>query len=402
MPPPTDQCLQTLAQLVVRVGLNLQPGQPLLITDPYDLQGAHRGNAPLIEAIRAAAPGHPVEVIAADVDRLRYLVTTDHLRGFEKLVETNARRMKEHLAAGGAFLFLPGTHPRLLADQPAERLTQFDSLKWRHLAPLIRKLIRGATQWTLLPAPTQDWADLASPELPATERLPALWATVFQALRITTGNNGSTECRPTEAVIADWQSHLAALTRRRDELNAARHRRIRYIGMGTELTLKLPRSHAWCTARLVSKRGVPFVVNLPTEEVFTAPNRYSATGRIRLARPIAYGGAVIEGVELEFRRGRVTLATARANSDLLQRLLSTDDGADRIGEVALVPGRTGLVWGNRFHHHILLDENTTPHIALGDAYCFCTRSWVPPCFNLCVNSSQLHIDLPLDATVSLD
>jgi aminopeptidase len=143
---------------------------------------------------------------------------------------------------------------------------------------------------------------------------------------------------------------------------------------------------------------VPFVVNLPTEEVFTAPNRYSATGRIRLARPIAFGGAIIEGVELEFRRGRVTLATAKTNSDLLQRLLSTDDGADRIGEVALVPGRPGLVWGNRFHHHILLDENTTPHIALGDAYCFCTRAWFP----LSVNSSQIHIDLPLDATVSLD
>lgn len=398
MPLPPEPSLQTLAQLVVRVGLNLQPGQPLLVTDPYELHGAHRGTAALIEAIRAAAPDNPVEVIAADIDRLRYLVTTDHQRGFEKLVETNARRMQAHLAAGGAFLFLPGTHPRLLADQPADRLSHFEFLKWRHFAPLIRKLVRGATQWSLLPAPTQDWADLAYPELPASERLSVLWATVFEAMRITTGRNGSTQVRPADAVIADWQAHLAALSRRRDDLNAARHRRIRYIGTGTELTLKLPRAHAWCTAQLVSKRGVPFVVNLPTEEVFTAPNRYSATGRIRLARPIAYGGALIQGVELEFRRGRVTLATATANTDLLQRLLSTDDGADRIGEVALVPGRAALNWGDRFHHHILLDENTTPHIALGDAYCFCTRAWFP----VSVNSSQIHIDLPLDATVSLD
>lgn len=398
MPLPSDQRLQTLASLIVRVGLNLQPGQPLLVTDPYELQGAHRGAAGLIEAIRAAAPQSKIEVIAADPERLRYLVTTDHHRGFDKMVSANSRLLQAHLAAGGAFLFLPGTHPRLLADQPAERLSQFDSLKWRHLAPLIRKLVRGATQWTLFPVPTQDWADLARADLPDSERLPALWDTVLRAMRITTGQNGSTEVRPLDAVIAAWQTHLAALTRRRDELNTARHRRIRYIGTGTELTLKLPRGHAWCTAQLVSKRGVPFVVNLPTEEVFTAPNRYSATGRIRLARPIAYGGALIEGVELEFRRGRVTLATAQVNSDLLQRLLSTDDGADRIGEVALVPDRAGLPWGNRFHHHILLDENAAPHVALGDAYCFCTRAWFP----LSVNSSQIHLDLPLDATVSLD
>ncbi len=398
MPTPSDQRLQTLASLIVRVGLNLQPGQPLLVTDPYELQGAHRGAAALIEAIRVAAPQSKVEVIAADPERLRYLVTTDHHRGFEKLVGDNSRLMRDHLAAGGAFLFLPGTHPRLLADQPAERLSHFDGLKWQHLGPLIRKLVRGATQWTLFPVPTPEWADLACADQPAEQRLDALWETVFQALRITNGHNGSAEVRPTEAVIADWQKHLAALAKRRDELNAARHRRIRYIGTGTELTLQLPRAHAWCTAQFVSKRGVPFVVNLPTEEVFTAPNRYSATGRIRLAHPISYGGALIEGVELEFRRGRVSVATAKVNSDLLQRLLSTDDGSDRIGEVALVPGRAGLPWGNRFHHHILLDENAAPHIALGDAYCFCTRAWFP----IGVNSSQIHLDLPLDATVTLE
>lgn len=397
MPPSSDQRLQTVASLIVRVGLNLQPGQSLLITDPYDLQGAHPDTAPLIEAIRAAAPGNPVEVIMADPAHLRHLISNEHERGFDKLVAANTARLRQHLAAGGAFLFLPGTHPRLLADQPADRISSFDGLKWRYLGPIIRQLLRGATQWTLFPAPTSDWAALAHPEIAAPQQVAALWETLFCALRITTGQNGTAQSAPTDAVIAAWQKHLAALTHRRDALNTARHRRIRYVGAGTELTLELPRSHAWCTAQLVSRRGVPFVVNLPTEEVFTAPNRYSATGRLRLSRPVAFGGAIIEGAELEFRRGRVTLATARSNSDLLQRLLSTDDGADRIGEVAVVPDRA-TSWGDRFHHHILLDENSSPHVALGDSYRFCSRAWFP----ISVNSSQIHVDLPLDATVTLE
>lgn len=397
MASDSAQRLQTLAQLILRVGLNLQPGQSLLITDPYDLQGVHPEAGPLVEAIRAAAAPAKVETIAADIPRLRQLVEAEDYRAFEELVATNLRRMQRHLAAGGAFLFLPGTHPRLFSGQPVNRLADFDAIKWRHLGPLIQRLIRGATQWTLFPLPNSDWAELAGASLAPEQRLPALWDTVFQVMRITTGNNGSAQTLPADAVIAAWQSHLAALARRRDELNAAKHRRIRYTGPGTELTVELPRSRVWCTAQLKTRSGVPFVVNLPTEEIFTAPKRRSATGRVRVVRPVSHGGCVIEGIELEFRRGRVATAIAATNADLLQRLLATDDGADRIGEVAIVPGRETLPWAGRFHHHTLLDENAAPHIALGDSYRFCSRAVLP----LTINTSQIHIDLPLDAKAEL-
>lgn len=381
-----------MAEVVVQVGLNLQPRQSLLISDPYDLHGVHPEAGPLVEAVRAVAQAKTT-VIAGDPTRLRALVENDDLAGFETLVSANARQMQRHLAGGGAFLFLPGNHPKLLAGLPAERLSRFDQVKWRHLGPLIQSLLRGATQWTLVPAPTAAWAHLAFADLPADRQLPALWETLFQSMRLPARNG--TAMPPAEAILAGWRTHLAALTRRRDELNAARHRRIRYVGTGTELTLELPRSSVWCTARLTAKSGVPFVVNLPTEEIFTAPHRRSATGRVRVARPVTHGGAVIEGINLEFRQGRVTTATATANADLLQRLLTTDDGADRIGEVALVPGRDGLSWGDRFHQHALLDENALPHIALGDAYRFCSRAWLP----FSVNRSQIHLDLPVEAKV---
>jgi len=397
-----------MAEVIVRVGLNLQPGQPLLITEPYELQGIHPEAAPLLEAVRTTATGSKVTVITSDPAGLRALAEADDLRGYEALVSTHTSRMQQHLTRGGAFLFLLGSQPQLLSGLPAERLSRFDRIKWRHLGPIIQRLLRGASQWTLAPAPSSAWADAAYADLPAAERLPALWRTVFEAMRVSPpvgaalrrdsiGVPSRDKPAPTDSIIAAWHTHLATLARRRDELNAARHRGIRYVGPGTDLRLDQPRSHAWCTAQLTSKAGVPFVANLPTEEIFTAPHKNSASGTVRVSRPVTHGGAVIAGIELEFRSGRVVAAQARTGLDALQHLLATDDGAGRVGEVAIVSDRNALALDRRLFHHTLLDENAANHIALGDAYRFCSRALLP----LALNSSQVHLDLPLDATAEL-
>jgi len=380
-----DTRLKAMAEVIVRVGVNLQPGQPLLITDPYDLQGVHPGTAPLIDAIKAVV-NSKITVISAQPEQLRTLIKEGEVAAYEHLVRGHIRRLQEHLDRGGAFVFLPGTHPHLLAGLPAELVANCEAIKWRHLGPLVQRLVRGATQWSVVPAPTQDWADQARPSLPSADRLGSLWQDVFSALRI-----GAAPAVPA------WQAHLADLSRRCDELNRARHQRVRYLGPGTELTLDLPRLHVWCTAQLRTGKGLPFVANLPTEEIFTAPKKCSASGRIRVTRPVSLVGVLLQNIELEFHRGRVRNASAATHGDVLQRLLATDDGADRIGEVALVPGQAGLAWGQRFQHHTLLDENATSHVALGDSYRFCNRAWVP----LAINASQIHLDLPLEANVSL-
>jgi aminopeptidase len=189
---------------------------------------------------------------------------------------------------------------------------------------------------------------------------------------------------------------LLALQNRRDKLNSLRLTTLRYAGDGTDFTLTLPPEHVWCTAQLTLHSGVAFVANLPTEEVFTTPHKDSAAGTVRVARPINYGGAMIDGIELEFRQGRVVRASARSGHDLLNRLLDTDDGAVRLGEVALVPHATTLASSGRLFHHSLLDENASDHIALGEAYDFCLRSPNPRA----TNRSLIHVDLSLDALVS--
>lgn len=407
MPPDSDHRLCALAEVIVRVGLNLQPGQPLLITDPYELQGVHPESIALAQAVEAGCRHSRVEIVPADPVRLRQLVESGDRRGYEHLVRQHVARMRHHLARDGAFLFLTGGEPRLFAGVPADRLAPFDPLKWRHLGPVIQQLIRGATQWTLVPAPTANWAEIAYPDLRAGERLPALWRAVLRSMKIdgpdaggnissdsgSSGHNASSAYDP----LHTWQVHLETLATRRDALNTARHRIVRYVGTGTDLTLELPRSHQWCTAQLRTRRGISFVVNLPTEEIYTAPHRHSANGRVRVVRPVGHAGTVIAGIHLEFAGGRVVAAQAETGDDLLRHLLATDDGARRVGEVAIVPERNGLALAGRLFHHALLDENAASHIALGDAYRFCSRAWLP----LALNSSQIHVDLPLDARVEL-
>ncbi len=406
-----------MGEVIIRVGLNLQPGQPLLITEPYELQGVHPESDTLVKAIRTAVSNlevesggshSTIEVIQSDPVRLRELVETDNTQGYEILVSNHSRRMQQHLARGGAFLFLMGSQPQLMSGLPAERLARFDRIKWRHLGPVIQLLVRGASQWTLAPSPSTMWADAVG------INLATLWEVVFQAMRVigpldfaASGQNAYPASNPVER----WHTHLSNLAQHRDELNAAHHRHIRYVGEGTDLTLDLPRSHAWCTAQLTSKAGVPFVCNLPTEEIFTAPHKKSARGIVRISRPVTHGGTVIEGIELEFRRGRVISARSRTGQDALQHLLATDHSSDRIGEVAILPelledssptecnpsGKGPSTWqsSTNLFHHTLLDENAANHIALGDAYPFCSRALMP----LALNSSQIHLDLPVDASV---
>ncbi|MEJ1971773.1 MAG: aminopeptidase [Lacunisphaera sp.] len=357
----------------------------------------------LAETVRAIAGN--ATIITANPDRLRPLVEVEDARALDQLFSEHIARLHRHLSVGGAFLFLTGSAPRLFDGVHPVHIAKFEQLKWRHLGPLIQPLIRGATQWTLAPAPTAAWAEVAYADLPPASRLDALWRVVFDSLRIgpalVAGPSSDqvlpTSDSPTNKAVASWQSHLAALALRRDGYNAAHHRRIRYVGTGTDLTLELSRSHVWCTAQLTSKAGVPFVVNLPTEEVFTAPNKDSAHGRVYVTRPIIHAGTMIDGITLEFLGGKIVAAHAETGRELLQQLLATDEGARRIGEVAIVPNRNALSLAGRFFHHTLLDENAISHIALGEAYRFCSSAWLP----LALNSSQIHVDLPLDARIEL-
>lgn len=389
MMPGTAPSLQIYAGVVVRVGLNLQPGQDLLIAEPYELQGVSRSAAALVEAVGAEARragAGAVETIWGNEQRLRSAALNWPDREFESLLEANARRMHRTISAGGALLFLCSGHPELTAGLPARQVAALRRCGWEHYGAVAQRLVAGQTNWTAVPAPTATWARHVFADLPEQTRLDLLWQEVLAACRCD---------RPDP--LGAWREHLAALGARRDELNAQRISRVDLHGPGTGLTLSLPAGHTWCSAGLRTPAGINFVANLPTEELFTAPARESAHGVLRVARPITYGGGHIDGIELVFRRGRVRHASARTGGELLERLLDTDPGARHLGEVALVPAPGRLAASGRCFGHALLDENALPHLALGDAYSFCADPEDRPR----LNRSLVHVDLPIEAEVTL-
>ena len=378
--------LRAYAEVIVRVGLNLQKGQKLLLAEPYELQGVARESVELVEAVTQAAQrsgGEAVEVIWGDPARIRALAEKADWRGAEALAAANARRMMAHLSDGGAFLFLLGSHPRLLEGIAAKQINELRGITWEHFGPVVHRLMAGAVQWSLAPAPTPAWADAAFGDLPLADRMPALWEAVLTSCR----------CMQSDPVMA-WETHLTDLTCERDRRNAQRLRTLRFVGERTDLTLSLPLDHLWSTTRLTTARGIPYTVNLPTDEVFTAPDKGSASGHVCITAPVAYGGSLIEGIYLEFRDGRVVEASAGKGAALLREILQTDSGAGRLGEVALVPTPWGKA-SQRCYRHVLLDENRSNHIALGSAYSFCHRKTLWPAWSL--NRSLIHVDLPLSA-----
>jgi aminopeptidase len=385
MLPDFEPRLRAFAEVVVRVGLNLQRGQRLLIAEPYELQGVARSAEVIVEAVTRVA-ATDVEIIWGDGPRLREYALNKDWRGFVQRVSANARRIQEYLQNHDALLFLQGSQPGLLDGIAPESIAELRRIGWEHFGPIAQQLVQGATNWTAAPAPTPAWANAAYPDLPSPRRLAALWEEVFTATRVNE-----------PAPLAAWQLHLRLLQQHCRQLNSQRLRTLRYKGEGTDLTVALPKGHVWCTAQLATKGGLPFVANLPTEEIFTAPHRDSAAGTVMVSRPINYSGAVIEGIELEFKRGRVVAASARTGADLLARLLDTDEGAGRLGEVAIVPEQTSLGRAHRLFHHPLLDENAQSHVALGEAYRFCQQ---PP-DDSALNRSLVHVDLPFAASVIL-
>lgn len=390
MPPRFDFSarLRAYAEVIVQIGLNRRPGQRLFITDPYELQGLDPAAEALVGAIESITPDTIPKVIWSAPAQVRRHAEQADWRGWARVAADHAEHMHAAIRRGDALLFLPSGHPGLFSGLPEANIRELRRIGWEHFGPVAQTLMQGSTNWTAAPAPAPGWADAAYADLPAgDDRLAALWQTVFTACR-------ANEPSPRDA----WQRHLAALQKRCAALNVKKSPSLRYVGEGTDLTVTLPPAHRWCTASLRTTDGHPFVANLPTEEIFTLPHRDSAEGRVRVARPIHYAGAVIDGIELTFARGRVITASASRNQALLQALLAIDDGAARLGEVAFVPGRPIFARERRLYHHALLDENAAPHIALGEGYGFCLSRPDPAA----LNHSLIHVDLALDARVAID
>jgi aminopeptidase len=186
-----------------------------------------------------------------------------------------------------------------------------------------------------------------------------LWTAIFETTRATQADT-----------IAAWQEHIKTLRKRADYMQAKKYSALHYKSHNTDFTVGLPRGHKWISAQSLAENGVVFTANMPTEEIFTLPDCHRAEGTVSATFPLSYGGSLIEDFSVTFENGKIVKVNARKNEAILQKLIDTDEGSKRLGEVALVPASSPIATRGHLFYNTLFDENASCHIAIGRAYRF--------------------------------
>ncbi len=381
VPTLFDQKLDKLAALAVRVGLNLRPGQEVVMTAPVEA-------LPLVRRIAAHAYQAGATLVTPligddEVALARYRHAGDD--AFDTAPGWLFEGMAKAFAGGAARLAVVGEDPTLLAGQDPAKVARANRARSIAYRPALELITSFAINWNLVPASTPGWAREVFPGLPEAEAVAKLWDAIFMACRVDQPDP-----------VAGWAAHNATLHARTKFLNNKDYAELRYRGPGTDLVIGLADGHLWAGGAEPAKNGIICNPNIPTEEVFTTPHKLRVSGTVRSTKPLAYQGTLIDEIQVRFEEGRIVEAHASRGEDVLRRVLETDEGAARLGEVALVPHSSPISASGLLFRNTLFDENAASHIALGQAYTTCLRdSTGVPMDELAkrgANASLIHID----------
>jgi aminopeptidase len=362
LPPVSEERLRIYADLAIKIGLNLRPGQRLLIIGPLANGGASLDAAPLIRHLVASAyqAGAPyVETLWGDEPSMLLRFKHAPKGSFTEYSAWLPEALLQHVEAGHATLSVYANDPDLLKAEPVDLVGAVQQAVSRGVVPFRERISRNQTNWAVIAAAAPGWAARVFPNLPPDEGLRRLWDEIAKMCRLDAADP-----------LAAWETHLQNLAARRDYLNQRQYRALKYSGPGTSLTLGLPAGHVWVSGRTDSQNGIPFTANLPTEEVFTVAHKDGVDGTVRSTKPLSYGGTLIENFTLRFAEGRVVEFHAERGEGVLRQLVETDPGAGRLGEVALVPHSSPVSQSGLLFYNTLFDENAASHVALGSAYRF--------------------------------
>jgi aminopeptidase len=358
-----ERKLEQYAEVIVKVGLNVQPGQRVLIGPPLlFVYGVSPELAPLVRQITKMAyqQGASFVDVIWDDPQLRLLrlqhAPAESAAEFATWPYEEARRYAEN---GDAVLFIYAQSPDLLDGQNPDTVSALQQLAFQHSGATWNLVGEGAFNWSMISAPVEGWTEKLFPDLPPDEARSRFWEVIFEISRITG-----------DQPVAGWQRHIQQLAKLGDTMNSKRYASLHYRAPGTDLTIGLPGGHVWNSGALTTQQDIAFVANIPTEEVFTLSHRQQVEGIVTATKTLSYEGTLIENFTLTFEYGQVVKATADRGETQLNRMLDTDAGARRLGEVALVPHSSPISQTGLLFHNILIDENAANHLALGQAYKF--------------------------------
>ncbi|PKR84996.1 aminopeptidase [Heyndrickxia camelliae] len=376
-----EQKMDKYAELAVKVGVNIQPGQPLWINAPLGTEQVIRKI--VRQAYLAGAKNVHVDWYDEEIKRTHYELAPEET--FKKFPDWLVKAHDDLVEEGGAILQVDAEDPDLLTGISTDRILNFQKARGDALENFYEALDTDKISWSIIAVPSKKWADKIFPQLEEAERVPALWEKIFNATRIDLENP-----------IDEWREHINGLKQKAEQLNKLRLRELHYRAEGTDLYIELPEKHIWLTGSSVNSVGTTFVANMPTEEVYTCPLRTGVNGYVTSTKPLAFQGNVIEEFTLHFEAGKIIKVKAKKGQELLEKLIQTDEGASYLGEVALVPHDSPISNSGILFFSTLFDENASNHLAIGSAYPTCYEGGaaltVEERVSVGLNDSNVHED----------
>jgi aminopeptidase len=349
-----DTLLDRYAELTIKSGLGLKAGQQLLLTAP--LEAVELVRRITFHAYKAGAS--LVTTLYNDEQATLMRYEAGHSSSFDAAPTWLFNGMADAFKDGNcARLAIIGEDPALLSGQDPDKLSRANRARSTAYKPVIELITSFATNWCIISAATPSHARNMFPGLPEAAAMQKLWDAIFKCTRADLPDP-----------IAAWDAHNKALHARVKLLNDKRYSALKYRGPGTDFTLGLVDNHVWAGGASMARNGILCNPNIPTEEVFTMPHRERVDGVVRSTKPLSYQGSMIEGISVRFEKGRIVDGTATRGNDVFQKMISTDDGAARLGEVALVPHSSPISASGLVFNETLYDENAASHIAVGQAY----------------------------------
>lgn len=347
------QLQEKYAELALKTGVNLQEGQALVINS--SIEGA---DFTRIVARKAYEMGAKNVHINWSDDELTYLKF--NYASEEVLTDIPEWQVAKHLdfaEDGAALLSIRSTNPDLLKDIDSAKVAKANKASGQAMKEFRQYTMNDRIPWSIISIPTGDWAQKIFPDKSKEDAIESLWEEIFKIVRV-----------DQEDPVAAWDEHNRTLKQAREYLNKKSYKALIFKSEGTDIRFELPEGHIWKGGSAKLPNGNNFNPNMPTEEVFTMPHKYNVDGKVTATKPLVYGGNMINGFSLTFKDGKVVDFEAEQGHDTLKHLLETDEGATRLGELALVPHASPISQSGLIFYNTLYDENASCHIALGKAY----------------------------------
>ena len=367
-----EKRLRNYSKAILKFGVNLQNGQKLTVNASVD----HKDFVRLF--VEEAYDFGASEVLVVWGDS--YVQRQKLLKALEEVITNiynwEVEMPKSFLNAGAATISLVGSYGDLLSDVPSSRIGAYTKARQLAFKDVMELTMMNKNRWCVAGVPNPEWAQ----KVYNTTDVDQLWKDILYMARIDEDGYDS------------LIKHVENLKVRKEFLNRAHFDAIRYEGPGTELTVQLPSKHLWISGMENDVNGIPFLPNIPTEEVFTAPYKYGINGRVSSSMPLVYQGNIIDEFWLEFKDGKVADFDAKTGKNILKELIDTDEGASYIGEVALVDITSPIYKLGKIFYNTLYDENAASHFALGRAYPTCIEDFDGDVEKAGINMSLTHVD----------